>query len=151
MRIFYSLLFLSMINILIIGCINTPSTPVKASESKSNYQKKRRGRIEFSEELHNFGTLKEGEIVAYSFQFKNAGDESFHLVSVEPSCGCLVVKFNQEEVHREEVSTVEVVFHTAQEWGNQMKVVDIETSIGEKKSLTLVAFIENKNFNIDLK
>jgi len=43
-----------------------------------------------------------------------------------------------------------VIFQTSGEWGNQVKTVEIETSDGETKTLTIGAFVENKSFNIDL-
>lgn len=137
-------------NILILACQNRSSQPPKPSASVDSDKKKSLGKIEFSKEMHNFGTLKEGEIVAYSFQFKNNGATSFHLTKVEPTCGCLSVQYNKEEIETQATSIIDVIFHSEDEWGNQIKTVNIETSNGETKTLTIGAFIENKNFNIDL-
>jgi hypothetical protein len=43
-----------------------------------------------------------------------------------------------------------VILNTNGEWGNLIKTVEIETSSGEKKSLTIGAYVENRNFNMDL-
>ncbi len=136
--------------ILVMGCGNKTSSHSSPSVSNGSYKKKAPGRIEFTKEMHNFGTLKEGETVAYSFQFKNSGSSPFHLTKVEPTCGCLTVQFSKEEVVSGNSSVIEVIFQTAGEWGNQIKTVEIETSNGETKTLTIGAFVENKNFNIDL-
>ena len=136
--------------IMILGCGNKSSSNSSPSVSIDTNKKKAPGRIEFTKELHNFGTLKEGETVAYSFQYKNGGSSPFRLTKVEPTCGCLTVQFSKEEIAPGSNSTIEVIFQTAGEWGNQVKTVEIETSGGETKTLTIGAFVENKNFNIDL-
>jgi len=146
----YFVLFFTVINIFTIGCNNQSSNDKKQVAAKDANQKKSPGKIEFFEEIHNFGTLKEGEIVVYSFQFRNTGGMPFHLTRVEAGCGCLSVKYSKEAISSLAVSTVDVVFNSAGEWGNQVKTVEIEASNGETKRLTIGAYVENKNFNIDL-
>ena len=126
------------------------TTKVKPSELAESGNKKHLGKIEFTKELHNFGTLKEGEIVAYSFQFKNNGTAPFRLTKVEPTCGCLSVQYNKNEIDIQGLSVIDVIFHSEGEWGNQIKTVSIETSDGETKTLTVGAYVENKSFNFDL-
>lgn len=144
------ILFFLLISILLPACKNHSSHQASATAKADSIKKKSSGRIEFTKEIHNFGTLKEGEVVVYSFQFKNTGDSSIRLTKVEPTCGCLSVQYNKADIESQTVSFIDVIFHTEGEWGNQIKTVDIATSNGEKKSLTIGAFIENKNFNIDL-
>jgi hypothetical protein len=135
----------------LVACQNhTPATAVKASAAADPDKKKSQGKLEFTKEMHNFGTVKEGETVAYSFQFKNNGATPFRLTKVEPTCGCLTVQYNKDEIGNQAASAIEVIFHSEGEWGNQIKTVNIETSNGETKTLTIGAFVENKNFNPDL-
>jgi hypothetical protein len=136
--------------ILIIGCNNKPSNQSTPAGTIDTSKKKPSGKVEFTKEIHNFGTLKEGETVAYSFQFKNSGKSPIRLTKVEPGCGCLTVQFTKEEILPGSASFIEVIFHSEGEWGNQVKTVEIQTSDGEAKILTIGAFVENKNFNIDL-
>ena len=100
------------IAILVMDCGNKTSSQSSPYASIGSDKKKGPGRIQFTKEIHNFGTLKEGEIVAYSFQFKNSGSSPFHLKKVEPTCGCLNVQFSNDEVDPGYVSNIEVVFHT---------------------------------------
>ena len=143
-------LFLFTAAIMLLGCGNKSSSHSSPSVSIDSSKKKVPGRIEFTKEMHNFGTLKEGETVAYSFQYKNGGSSPFRLTKVEPTCGCLTVQFSKDEIVSGSSSNIEVIFQTAGEWGNQVKTVEIETSDGETKTLTIGAFVENKSFNIDL-
>ena len=149
-KIHFILLFFAANILIVVACQNHPSQPTETSVSVDSDKKKSPGKIEFSKEMHNFGTLKEGEIVVYSFQFKNNGATPFRLTKVEPTCGCLSVQYDKEEIEIQATSVIDVIFHSEGEWGNQIKTVNIETSNGETKTLTIGAFVENKNFNIDL-
>jgi hypothetical protein len=146
----YSLLIVAAALILLPACHNQQSGRVRQSVATGADKKKEPGKIEFTKEIHNFGTLKEGEIVSFSFQFKNTGGTAFRLVKAETGCGCITVQYDKEEIQPQAVSTAEVILNTNGEWGNLIKTVEIETSYGEKKSLTIGAFVENKNFNMDL-
>ena len=146
----YFISFCLLTSIILASCQNNSSKPKSPSVSSELNKKKPAGRIEFTKEIHNFGTLKEGEIVVYSFQFVNSGGSSFRLAKVEPTCGCITVQFNKEEIPSQAKSAVDVIFNTAGEWGNQIKTVEIITSDGETKTLTIGAFVENKNINFDL-
>ncbi len=110
-------------------------------------RKKSPGKIVFEREIHNFGTLKEGEIVSFSFVFHNRGGSPFRLVKAEKSCGCIDLKYSTAEILPEESSAIELVLDTSAEWGNLIKGATIETSDGEKKELHIGAYIENKQFN----
>ena len=131
-------------------CNNPPAKPSGPSASNHSNQKKSPGKIEFTNEMHNFGTLKAGETVSFSFQFRNSGGSSFHLTKVEPTCGCLSVRYDKDSIESQTVSAIEVIFQSAGEWGNQIKTVDIETSDGETKTLTIGAYVENEIFNNDI-
>ncbi len=146
----YSILLFLAVVVGLSGCNNSSTNRSKPAASADPAKKKNPGKIEFTEEMHNFGTLKEGETVVYSFRFKNNGDTPFRLTSVEPTCGCLTVQYDKNEIDSQSVSVIDVIFHTEGEWGNQIKTVNIETSNGETKTLTIGAYVENKNFNIDL-
>ena len=146
----YCIVFFFGISLLMMGCNSHSSSSVKPAVSTDTEKKKGPGRIEFSKEMHNFGSLKEGEIVAFSFQFKNTGSSPVRLTKVEPACGCLAVQYNKEEIQPQTVSAIEVIFHSDGEWGNLIKTVSVETSEGESRSLAIGAYVENKNFNFDL-
>jgi hypothetical protein len=132
------------------ACHNRSSQSANTSFPVDSTKKKNLGKIEFTKEMHNFGTVKEGEIVGYSFKFKNVGTTPLRLTKVEPTCGCLNVLYSQEEIAPKATSVIEVVFHSDGEWGNQVKSVNIQTSDGETKTLVIGAYVENKNFNTDI-
>ena len=148
MRITFNI-FLIIMPLLLFGVsCNSPRRPAdKELTPGKQAEKKETGKIAFDKEIHNFGTLKDGEIVSYSFVFRNDGGSPVKIVSTEKSCGCLDIKYDTNLVLPGKSSTVEVVFNTAGEWGNQIKGMTIKTSAGEEKELQIGAYVENKQFN----
>ena len=46
------------------------------------------GVLKFESEIHNFGTIAEGDPAVHEFTFKNAGDQPIIISNVKASCGC---------------------------------------------------------------
>lgn len=44
----------------------------------------------FSKTEHDFGTIKEGQVVEHSFEFVNTGEVPLLISNAQPSCGCTV-------------------------------------------------------------
>ena len=123
------------------GSIKKEKAQITASENLSS------SGIVFIREMHNFGTLKAGEIVSFSFVFTNNGAIPLTIKKVDTSCGCIKVKYDNKAIKHGEKSSVEVIFDTSGEWGNQLKMIQVETSTGERKELRISAYIENEQFN----
>ena len=141
-------LFCCLMVLFLSSCHRSPI--VKVIPSQSPLEKKSPGKIVFDQEIHNFGTLKDGEIISYSFIFKNSGGSPFKIINVEKSCGCIDLHYSSAEVAPGETSAIELVLNTAGEWGNLLREATVETSQGEKKELKIGAYIENKQFNNNL-
>ncbi len=52
----------------------------------------------FEKTEHDFGTIKEGEKVSYTFKFKNTGEAPLIISKVQPSCGCTAPEWSKEPV-----------------------------------------------------
>ena len=144
--IFYNILKFIILIYFSASC-GTRNPSQKMSTSQPQNSEKIPGKIVFEKEIHNFGTLKEGEVVAFSFKFSNNGGSPFKIVKAEPSCGCIEVKFPDSEILPGDSSVVSVIFNSSGEWGNQLKGATVETSEGEQKELQVGAYIDNKQFN----
>ncbi len=129
----------------ISSCATNPNT--KQSNKSKPLENKGLGKIVFDQEIHNFGKLKDGEVAAFSFVFKNSGELPFKVVKADKSCDCLEVRYSSIEIAPGEQSSIEISLNTAGEWGNLIREKIIETSNGEKKTLQVGAYIENKQFN----
>jgi hypothetical protein len=47
---------------------------------------------------HDFGTIKEGEKVEYTYQFTNTGEAPLIIQNAQPSCGCTVPNWSKEPI-----------------------------------------------------
>lgn len=52
----------------------------------------------FEKTEHDFGTIKEGEVVSYTFKFKNTGEAPLIISKVQPSCGCTAPDWSREPI-----------------------------------------------------
>ncbi len=142
--------FISLMVFIILssGCGNRRKTE---TTSPSLPEKNEAARIEFLAEMHNFGTLKAGETVSFSFVFKNGGNKPLKIKEVVRSCDCITVKFHDSEIKPGERSEIEMTLSTTGEWGNLLKTLEVSTMEGERKILTIIAYIEDEQINNLLK
>ena len=54
--------------------------------------------IAFEEMDHDFGTIKEGAVVEYTYKFENTGDAPLIIQNAQPSCGCTVPEWSKDPV-----------------------------------------------------
>jgi hypothetical protein len=47
---------------------------------------------------HDFGTIKEGEVVEYTYAFKNTGEAPLIIQGAQGSCGCTVPDWSKEAI-----------------------------------------------------
>ena len=141
-------LFKYLLIVLVCSCHQSSQRKVLPTHGMA--EKKSPGKIVFDQEIHNFGTLKDGEIISYSFIFRNVGGSPVKIIKADKSCGCIEPHFSSDEIAPGQSSAVEVVLNSAGEWGNLIREVTIETSDGEKMELQVGAYIDNKQFDNNL-
>lgn len=95
-----------------------PGTTEKSDESGV-------AKFVFSEEIHNFGSVKAGEIVVFSFVFKNEGTKTLTITGVDSGCGCTEVNIPSKSVAPGKEGIIEVMYNSAGEVGNQLKTITI--------------------------
>ncbi len=103
----------------------------------------------FEEEMHDFGKLKMGEIVVYSFQFANTGENDLWIKSAESDCACIQVKFPEEPVKKGEKGIIEVEFDSSGIFGKNLKPIEIHANCKEPKHLVIFADIENEQLEFN--
>ena len=81
----------------------------------------------FTETTHDFGTIKEGEVVNHTFSFKNTGNSPLVIESASSTCGCTVPEVPKAPVAPGEEGKISVQFNSAGKGGTQqMKVISIK-------------------------
>lgn len=116
---------------------------VKNGSSANAVNKEDLPLIEFEEETHNFGKIREGEKVSYSFKFKNTGKSDLIITDAKGSCGCTVPNYPTKPIKPGEDGIVDVTFDSAGKSGKQNKTVTLLTnSEPSTKILTIIGEIE---------
>lgn len=100
------------------SALEIPTSDGKVNESDM-------ANIEFEKTTHDFGKVKEGEIIEYGFKFKNSGNRDLILLYHEASCGCTVPEFSREPFAPGKGGEIKIAFDTKGRKLNQRKKVRI--------------------------
>jgi hypothetical protein len=139
--------FLIFLVLTIFSCI--PDSK-KSGENNLSEQDEVTGitKIEFNENIHDFGHLKSGEIVVYTFTFENIGEHNLLIENLKSDCGCLQIRFSKESIKPGETGNIEVEFNSSGLFGKQFKSIEIYANTKELKHLAIFAEIENEHLEI---
>jgi hypothetical protein len=98
--------------------------------------------IKFDTLVHDFGTMKEGDIVNYPFKFTNTGDENLYIRYVEQPCGCMVTEFSKRPIKPGQSGEIKVSFNSRERPGPFRKTMMIRTNIQRSKNDPLMLMIK---------
>jgi len=79
----------------------------------------------FSEEIHNFGSLNAGEVVSFTFIFRNEGTKTLIVTEIDSGCGCTEVKMENKTIEPGQEGRIEVIYNSAGEVGRQLKTITL--------------------------
>ena len=78
---------------------------------------------------HDFGNIKEGDVVETSFAFTNTGTSDLIILDARGSCGCTVPEYPKNTpIAPGETKDIKVKFDSANKPGNQTKTVTLTTN-----------------------
>lgn len=99
--------------------------------------------IRFTDTLHDFGRLKEGESVEYEFSFTNQGKMDLIITEAKGSCGCTVPTFSNKPIKRGEQGSIKVTFNSQGKKGyNEKSVVVISNANPSVSNLYIQAEVQ---------
>lgn len=75
----------------------------------------------FYDTKHNFGEIKEGDVVKYAYRFKNTGPNPLMISKVDVSCGCTVPSFSKEPIQSGGEGEIILQYNSANHPGHQEK------------------------------
>ncbi|HZY81106.1 MAG TPA: DUF1573 domain-containing protein [Cyclobacteriaceae bacterium] len=81
---------------------------------------------------YDFGQIREGEKVAYTYKFTNTGSAPLIVQSVQPSCGCTAPDWSKEPIPVNGTGFVKVEFDSNGKTGIQNKVVTVNANTWPK-------------------
>jgi Protein of unknown function (DUF1573) len=99
----------------------------------------------FEHDEHDFGNIKDGDKVDYTFSFTNSGKNDLQITNAVGSCGCTVPEYPKELVKPGESGKIKVSFNSAGKSGKQEKSVTLTANIANQyQVIRIKANIEPK-------
>ena len=84
--------------------------------------------ITFAEYEHNFGKVKEGKKVRYTFAFENNGSGNLVIQSATTTCGCTVPRYDRKPIAPGKGGKLDVEFDTSGRDGMQTKTITVQSN-----------------------
>ncbi len=120
----------------------TQTSGINGAPTKSNLPETT---ITFEHDEHDFGNIKEGDNVDYTFNFTNSGQNDLQITNAQGSCGCTVPEYPKGLLKPGEASKIKVSFSSAGKSGKQEKSVTLTANIANQfKVIRIKANIEPK-------
>lgn len=94
-------------------------------------------KIQFAKVLHDFGRMRAGEPVKYTYIFTNTGDRMLILNSVQPQCGCTTAGDWTKQVEPGKTGRIPIQFNTANYNGPVFKQVTVNCNVSTQSMLFL--------------
>jgi hypothetical protein len=95
----------------------------------------------FNATTHDFGVIKEGDVVEYSFSVKNTGEAPLLIENARPSCGCTVPDWTKTPIPPGGTGFVKAKFDSNGKPGMQNK--NITVSANTWPAQTVLRFTAN--------
>ncbi|MFL5765524.1 MAG: DUF1573 domain-containing protein [Bacteroidia bacterium] len=97
----------------------------------------------FAEELHDFGKITQGEVVSWSFRFRNVGGSDLVISAATGSCGCTIPSYPKGAIKPGEESQIDVKFDSGGKSGMVKKTVTLTTNCSPStKVITIQATVD---------
>lgn len=120
---------------------NTATPTPTASSIESNLTAN--ASFKWENTVHNFGNIKQGEIVNYTFKFTNNGTEDLQIQSTSASCGCTVPQHTKEAIPPGGTGEIVVRFDSKGKSGQQSPVITVVANTNPKQTrLSLRGFVQ---------
>lgn len=95
--------------------------------------------------LHDFGSIKQGELVKHVFKFKNTGTEDLQIQGTSASCGCTVPEHSKDPIPPGGTGEIVVQFDSKGKSGQQNPVVTVNANTDPKQvRLTMRGFVQTE-------
>jgi hypothetical protein len=114
-----------------------PVAPPVATSTTNSLPNTSGPKIQFAMPVYDFGRVKSGDLVKYSFVFTNGGDEVLQVNSVQPSCGCTTAGDWTRQVKPSETGSVAIQFNSANFNGQVFKTISVTCNDKQKPVVVL--------------
>lgn len=84
--------------------------------------------VEIIDSVYDFGTINEGDIVEFSFRFKNTGKKPLEIADAKASCGCTVPEKPTAPIKPGEIGYIKVKFNSDRKPGEAHKSITVTSN-----------------------
>ena len=128
------------------ACNESASSKINPNNKSSIQKESNYAEITFDKVFHDFGMVREGEIVKTIFKFTNTSENDLYIVDAMGSCGCTVPKFPKNvPIKPGGTGEIEVNFDTNGRPDLQQKMVKVSANTPNGGQLLRIqAFVEPK-------
>ena len=95
-------------------------------------------KFSFDQEEHNFGQIRDGDIVSHTFRFTNSGEAPLIISKATAACGCTVPQWPKQPIPVGGSGEIQVQFDSSNKPGMQNKVVTITANTESKVKKLLI-------------
>jgi hypothetical protein len=90
--------------------------------------------MEFATMEHDFGTIKDGDVVEHEFKIKNTGEAPLIIQSAQPSCGCTVPNWTKDPIPVGGTGFVKAKFDSKGKPNAQNKTITVTANTWPKQT-----------------
>jgi len=94
-------------------------------------------KIEFATPIYEFGKVKSGDPVKYTYYFTNTGSETLEISRVQPSCGCTTAGDFSKKVEPGQAGTIPIQFNSGNFNGNVFKTITVSSNAKNQPTTVL--------------
>ena len=84
--------------------------------------------VEIIDSVYDFGTINEGDIIEFSFRFKNTGNKPLEIADAKASCGCTVPEKPTAPIKPGEMGFIKVKFNSDRKPGEAYKSITVTSN-----------------------
>ncbi len=96
--------------------------------------------LKLEKNQHNFGKLKEGDVVDVTIRFKNTGSENLLIKDVKSSCGCTAAVLSSRNLKPGEEGELKIEFDSSNRVGSITRTVTLYTNDRKNPVQTITIF-----------
>ena len=120
---------LSILSLLFVSCdVRKKDTQSNVNGVQQPAPVKDPTTVQIIDSAYNFGQVTEGDIVEYSYRFKNTGSKPLVIINASASCGCTVPEKPEQPVLPGETGFIKVKFNSEHRVGQAHKTITITSN-----------------------
>lgn len=104
--------------------VSNPATP----EGMDAAAKNSKPTMDFTDTMHNFGAMNQGDVMEYDFAFTNNGKGTLIITDAVGSCGCTIPEYPHQPIEAGKNGIIKVKFNSKNKPGHQEKTVTLHSN-----------------------